>query len=407
MIRAQRTHAPPQTVAAHVECAPPPAPRRRYRPHRRARAERRARRRSRCSPSRCRDPGCGARAPDRSRARSAARSARRSASAESARADRHTSADPRTSSAASDTPPGCARGCAAAAAPRCAQRCAAASTRRRSCRGARLRRQLAAHASSSAAASSRALSVPWPKCSSRAREPPRAARASNAATVSRSGLACRRRRVCDNCRMNRRTLSCCSPCSARLALAAGALLARLLGSTQRDAAERHLAAARAPLASFTCSDLVRPATSASSSLRGHPTLLFFGFTNCPDVCPTTLAHAGAAAARRAAARGAGGVRDHRSASATARRSCESTSAPSARTFIGARGDTPALAPLLQSLSAHRGAREPARRQLHDGSFGDAVPARYPRSAGWRCSPRRSRHAALTADLQRIGAAHAL
>jgi protein SCO1/2 len=29
-----------------------------------------------------------------------------------------------------------------------------------------------------------------------------------------------------------------------------------------------------------------PATPAS--LRGHPTLVFFGFTHCPDVCPTTL-----------------------------------------------------------------------------------------------------------------------
>ena len=29
---------------------------------------------------------------------------------------------------------------------------------------------------------------------------------------------------------------------------------------------------------------VSPAT-----LRGHPTLVFFGFTHCPDVCPTTLA----------------------------------------------------------------------------------------------------------------------
>jgi len=30
-----------------------------------------------------------------------------------------------------------------------------------------------------------------------------------------------------------------------------------------------------------------PATLAA--LRGHPTLVFFGFTHCPDVCPTTLA----------------------------------------------------------------------------------------------------------------------
>jgi protein SCO1 len=26
-----------------------------------------------------------------------------------------------------------------------------------------------------------------------------------------------------------------------------------------------------------------------AELRGHPTLVFFGFTHCPDVCPTTLA----------------------------------------------------------------------------------------------------------------------
>ncbi|MEZ5498917.1 MAG: SCO family protein [Steroidobacteraceae bacterium] len=28
---------------------------------------------------------------------------------------------------------------------------------------------------------------------------------------------------------------------------------------------------------------------ANADLNGHPTILFFGFTNCPDVCPTTLA----------------------------------------------------------------------------------------------------------------------
>lgn len=30
-----------------------------------------------------------------------------------------------------------------------------------------------------------------------------------------------------------------------------------------------------------------------AGLRGHPSLLFFGFTHCPDVCPTALARASA------------------------------------------------------------------------------------------------------------------
>ena len=33
----------------------------------------------------------------------------------------------------------------------------------------------------------------------------------------------------------------------------------------------------------------RGAATSPRELRGHPTLVFFGFTHCPDVCPTTLA----------------------------------------------------------------------------------------------------------------------
>ncbi len=41
------------------------------------------------------------------------------------------------------------------------------------------------------------------------------------------------------------------------------------------------------LAPFSLRD-TRNAPATPASLRGHPTLVFFGFTHCPDVCPTTL-----------------------------------------------------------------------------------------------------------------------
>jgi len=42
------------------------------------------------------------------------------------------------------------------------------------------------------------------------------------------------------------------------------------------------------LTGFSLLDTHGAATSPRE-LRGHPTLVFFGFTHCPDVCPTTLA----------------------------------------------------------------------------------------------------------------------
>jgi protein SCO1 len=43
-----------------------------------------------------------------------------------------------------------------------------------------------------------------------------------------------------------------------------------------------------PIQDFTLTDEAGQPFTAKE-LQGHPTLVFFGFTHCPDVCPTTLA----------------------------------------------------------------------------------------------------------------------
>jgi protein SCO1/2 len=40
---------------------------------------------------------------------------------------------------------------------------------------------------------------------------------------------------------------------------------------------------------FTLTDTTGAAYDFKAATAGRPTLLFFGYTNCPDVCPTTLA----------------------------------------------------------------------------------------------------------------------
>ncbi len=78
---------------------------------------------------------------------------------------------------------------------------------------------------------------------------------------------------------------------AIVAVASGMLLARALftsqGSTQLALAKATLLTPPRPLPEFELIDQDgSPFTQAQ--LRGHWSVLFFGFTHCPDVCPTTL-----------------------------------------------------------------------------------------------------------------------
>lgn len=49
-----------------------------------------------------------------------------------------------------------------------------------------------------------------------------------------------------------------------------------------------------PRPSFTMTDTSGKPFAFGSVTEGHPTLLYFGYTNCPDICPATMADIGLA-----------------------------------------------------------------------------------------------------------------
>ena len=49
-----------------------------------------------------------------------------------------------------------------------------------------------------------------------------------------------------------------------------------------------------PRPNFTLTDTSGASFAFGSTTSKHPTLLYFGYTNCPDVCPTTMADVGVA-----------------------------------------------------------------------------------------------------------------
>ena len=116
-----------------------------------------------------------------------------------------------------------------------------------------------------------------------------------------------------------------------------------------------------PLAEFHLQDL-SGRDFDRSNLHGRPTLLFFGFTHCPDVCPTTLA-------MLAQLQRAHPLPDAQVVFVTVDPERDSAASLQVylgyfdREFIGLRGDQAALAPLLRSLSAIA-----VRQNLPDGSY---------------------------------------
>ncbi len=138
-------------------------------------------------------------------------------------------------------------------------------------------------------------------------------------------------------------------CIAIAAVLAGALLGRTLRNTSVPLQSGTWLPERRALPPFHLQQADGGEFSLAQ-LQGHPTLLFFGFTHCPDVCPTTLAML---------------AQVQRSAPLPAARVVFVTIDPDRDSaadlqvylgafdhdFIGVRGDSAALAPLLKALSA--------------------------------------------------------
>jgi len=131
-------------------------------------------------------------------------------------------------------------------------------------------------------------------------------------------------------------------------VAAGALLAHLLGKNPQLQSGTWLPRAR-PLAEFHLQDSSGHDYS-SDRLRGHPTLLFFGFTHCPDVCPTTLATLAQPELQKALPSAQVlfvSIDPDRDTGAA----LQSYLSAFSNRFVGVRGERAALAPLLKSLNA--------------------------------------------------------
>jgi len=160
--------------------------------------------------------------------------------------------------------------------------------------------------------------------------------------------------------MNRRMVVVYALVALAAALA-GVVLARMFGASGVALRSGTWLPAPRPVADFHLQDLSGRDFDLQR-LREHPTLLFFGFTHCPDVCPTTLATL-AQVQRAAPLPGAQVVFVSIDPERDSLANLSAYVGAFSKDFIGVRGDEAALQPLLRSLSAIA-----VKQALPDGSY---------------------------------------
>jgi len=144
------------------------------------------------------------------------------------------------------------------------------------------------------------------------------------------------------------------------AVALGIMLAQLLAPASVSLAAGTWLPQATPVSDFHLTDLSGHDFTLQS-LRGHPSLLLFGFTNCPDVCPLTLATL--AQLPRDTLPGLRVVFVSIDPQRDSRAVLQAYLAAFSPRFLGVRGSAAQLAPLLASLHASA-----QRENLPDGSY---------------------------------------